>query len=63
MSRNYELEDYVAVLDEDEIFDNEEELEECDGHCSRCFNCITKAGYHGRENLVCRITGEVLFEE
>ena len=72
MSRCYELEDYVCSIDEyDEENERERQLQmeyelevnTCSGNCGGCMNCVEKPAYNGRTNLVCRLTGEVIFEE
>lgn len=54
--------DYLTVLAEMEA-----KNPECNGikgeHCYKCTNCISQKGYHGRTNLVCAKTGDVIFEE
>lgn len=72
MSRCYELEDYTCTMDEydDERerqleIEREMELERmtCDGNCGGCVWCREVPAYNGRTNLVCKLTGETIFEE
>ena len=54
---NYEMREYEMAM-----------LPKCKNneigeHCYQCGHCKTQGGYHGRTNLVCDITGDVIWEE